>query len=654
VLLSRTFFFFYFLFAFFSSTFSQAQPTNPSYEITPELFATYQERLRKYGELAPFPELKAAVRVLEQKLTSPEVLEATKAEPTLERLRQMALTSLFHIDIEFRSEIHSDAYPIPFDKPFPLRPTLEAMDDGFDFLEAAEATRSNSRVLTIKLDAHRLNWFSLIKKIENKNRISSLSSFPPRQKTNISPEKEIIANPLGKYAEFHRRLKENGENSPFPEFQPTIDKLQQALESQKTKEASATLPVLEYLRQKAVRKLKEIKLEVPSSSRISKPFFESYPYRPTIHTIVDSLKFFDLLERSQFEENPDSQIVEESWMDKTQGVKKIEPLYHFDRYKYHWFGLISNPDVILFPTTEGLSFQDLIRVRAIPLGFLGVETVTHRVDRHYQTPLDFWYHDVNHVRRMVGYTLGRAKALGAQTFEEKFKVFESMDRQVRDLIKLIEIPPKPVIPESGLMNELDQKRAAHEMAHWESESAKKKMLRVLLFEILHESALSADRSSIIEDILRRPNTPQPFEYQSLSPHPIADIEDKRTDNGNLSSGSRQMRPFKTDNPTYIHYINDRALGLLANLYNKLQHGFYDSVYELKNYVVPAENRTPEKVAEAAELLLSALGAEMPKREDLVAWASSTRGNPEKFSKYKGISSVNPPKQTCQFSKLIKR
>lgn len=615
----------------------QVSTENKVFEITPAEISKFQERLSKNGDLTPFPELKPSVRKLEQKLQSKEVLEIAKKDPVVEQMRQMALTSLFHIDLEFKVEMHSDAYPVPFEKPFPYRPTIEAISDGLKFLDVLEKTHGLSPALSFKLDLTRPNWFSLLKEVPNSQPHGVSHPIASDQHSNekTEPERLIIADPVGQYAKYQNRLKSEGENASFPEFKNTVEKLITDLNSETTAEQIKSNPALKYLRDQAEQSLRQIRLEATGRSITTKPYQNAYPYRPTIGAIIDTVKFFDLVERSKFEENPDSQVVEKSWADNSQEKKKIEPLYHFDRYKYHGFGLMSDPNVIIFPTTEALGFQDLIRVRSVPIGFIGVESKTSRVDRHYQTPLDFWYHDVNHVRRMVGYMFGKAKEKGAVTDEQKLAVYKQMNSLIDDLFKLIELPPKPKKP-ATFKNESEQKNWEYELAKWEKESAKRKLARVLLFEIVHESALPANKEAIIADILRPPDTPQPFEYQSFTPEGMRNIEERRTDNGNLLSGAKSMREFKGDKPTYVHYINDRALGLLANVTNKLQHGFYDSVYDPKNYVVPLAYRTPEHIAEAAEVVLKALGAVPPPREVLVTWADSKKGSPEKFSKYAGF------------------
>jgi hypothetical protein len=70
--------------------------------------------------------------------------------------------------------------------------------------------------------------------------------------------------------------------------------------------------------------------------------------------------------------------------------------------------------------------------------------------------------------------------------------------------------------------------------------------------------------------------------------------------------------------------------------NKLIHGFYDSTYDPKGYVVPVEYRTAENIVLAAEMAFHILGLAAPSHEALATLVESREGSPEKFLKYKGI------------------
>ncbi len=303
------------------------------------------------------------------------------------------------------------------------------------------------------------------------------------------------------------------------------------------------------------------------------------------------------------------------------------------------FDILSNPEVIIWPTSHALGFQELIRVRSVLIGFVGVETKTIRVDRHYQTPIDFWYHDINHVRRMMGYIFKLLKERNARTDAEKFAVYREVDELVENILEKVKLPSKPNKP-SQFVNSAEENEFNGKLEDWNNEAALRRLVRIILFEIVHESALAGDKKSILQDLLRGPETPQPFEYHSLKNGGVGEgiqsLEQLRTENGNLDSGAKKMRQAKGDGPVNVIYMNDRSLSLLSNVMNKIMHGFYDATNDPKSYIVPLEYRTPVNVAIAAEQLFSIMGEKAPPREVLMDYILSRKGSPEKYIKYKGL------------------
>lgn len=101
-----------------------------------------------------------------------------------------------------------------------------------------------------------------------------------------------------------------------------------------------------------------------------------------------------------------------------------------------------------------------------------------------------------------------------------------------------------------------------------------KFICIIIFEIFHETAFEPSIQAIKRCILREPSIPEPFEIMKLkdSKGGTNDIEKVRTATGNLLSGSKMFDIHKS---VEIHYFYDRALSLLANVYNKLNYGFYD-------------------------------------------------------------------------------
>lgn len=418
-------------------------------------------------------------------------------------------------------------------------------------------------------------------------------------------EDKIIESPLEHYVELRGRLEKDGLNASFPEFKPAVDHLLTEIESDYFK------PVLEQHPDLALE-VKEVKtllahvnfdfiFDDEEAYPYPKPFPGPFPYRPTIDAIESALRLLDKLNRFE----PGNRAV---------------PLYHFDRYAYHRHALVTDPNLIVFPTIKNLTFFDLIRVRSVPIGFVGVVSRTIRVDRHYQSPLDFWYHDLNHVRRMYGYMLLSQKKHGYDTNQKQTDFYREMENFIESKI----IPNIVKLPKGSPREEI----------------ALRRMIRMIFFEILHESALTAEPDVIIDDLLR-PSGPQPFEHMmtKVEKHDKESIEKLRTPTGNLKSGISLMG-VKNETVT-IRYFFDRAIALLGNVYNKINFGFYDDPESPSEFVVPLGYRKAENIVAAAKKIFEILGVkEVPSDDVLLALATTKEGSEEKFV-YKGISMDDP-------------
>jgi hypothetical protein len=414
------------------------------------------------------------------------------------------------------------------------------------------------------------------------------------ESVNVSVEKQIVADPIGAYQEFHGRLLKEGQNTPFPEFKPVVDHLQGVIEGSRFGEVLKAHPDLRFEREEALTYLGHVNMEFKVDVEdypYPVPFNAPYPYRPTIDAIEAGVRYLDKMNRLE----PGNQAI---------------PLYHFDRYAYHRHGLIADPDVVLFPTIEKTGFFDFIRPRSVPIGILGVETETTRVDRHHQSPLDFWFHDLNHARRMLGYMKRRERELGIETEEGKLDYYKEMDQFiVEKIVPHIEgLPPKAT----------------------QEEIAMRRMIRVIMFEILHESALTAERDVIVADLIRGAG-PQPFELMVNHINDMPeDIEELRTPVGNLKSGISLVRT-DDNSPVVVHQIYDRALGLLANVQNKIGFGFYDDPNRPSRFVVPKNFRSPEHTAKAAMQILDIFDmGGVADYDTLLKLANSREGQEELF------------------------
>jgi hypothetical protein len=415
--------------------------------------------------------------------------------------------------------------------------------------------------------------------------------------------KEIVENPLQAYREFHERIRRYGANAPFPEFKPSVEAIVTALKGERFAAVLNDHPDLLMEHHEVMNFFTHLNLSFFFDDNTGKhpyqiPFDEPYPYRPTLEAIEMGLRLLDKLNRLE----PGNRAV---------------PFYHFDRYAYHKFGIFGNPDVIIMPVSEEIDFYDLLRVRSVPIGFLGVVTETIRVDRHWQSPLDFWYHDINHVRRMTEYFRQRIGQQDIVTTDSgKYEYYERMDRFITEKIL-------PVIQVSQQLTR--------------SEFALRKMAQILVFEVVHESALTIEPEIIYAEIMRETG-PQPFEHMLTEDASVSDIEKLRTPTGNISSGASVVDANPLDT-LRIRYFWDRSLGLLSTVYNKLNFGFYDDPESPSDMVVPVEFRNVETLVDAVRLVLGGVcelsASQMPLNEQIIELITDRRGSHEKYV-YKGV------------------
>lgn len=528
-------------------------------------------------ELAPLTEALPLLKEIAQVLESESFRKTSSQHMALKIMRENFRTRLFHLNFVF--EISTENYPYlpPFEKPFPFRPTLEFIEDIANFFSLEELAPQAS-ALTEKIS----DFLSL-----------HASSQPEHVLTSILPtcfsKREIIQKPVDSYLEMSKRLREFGELASFPEFKEPIEGLVDFFNSADCTSSQKHSPPLEKLCDGARERLEELQ--------------KGFPYRKSILAIIHALTVVDIIERIRYGDSTNWHEVEISWHHGDQ--PKLLSLYHFNRYQYQLHGLLADPEVVVLPVFGDLSNEHIIRLRAAPLAIFGVTTKTLRADRHFNTPLDFAYHDINHARRMWGYDQRKLEKLSARDHLEKVKIFRQQNEFIERLLNATE------------PNSIDF-----------SENEIRKLVRVLIFETLHETALSPDPESFAQDVSRFPGKTQPFEVQMQVP--ISDLEAIRSFDGNLKSGANQLA-LRPEHPTVIKYFFDRAPGYFANVDNKLRWGFYDSVFDINDELSSLKSRIPATLADAAVRLFELLGLSVMPRQKLIAEISDRTGQPELYN-----------------------
>lgn len=447
------------------------------------------------------PKLATEVLHLQNQISSNSVRNRVRGSSALSAYRTQVLTQLRHVSFQFQFRDDSYVHSLVLKGKYPDRPTRIAIEKARLFLDDLGEYHT----------VHPIESVPVQKDV--------LANLLIQQKAVID---RITRNPIAAYEQMRTRLIAAGPEASFPEFQSTVEYLiHQLLGHPVAIEQSRQHASLARMRSRALTGLRR----VLSGGAVA------LPYLSTVEEIQKAVEFFDVAQRGH---------------DPSRSPK----LYHSDRYEYYLHFLKGEiPDHILFPTVYSLGATDILKARGVPIGFAGVNTDISWVDGFYQTPFEFFIHDINHCRRMYQFLKEAAQSVGMTILE--------FARQSNQFVRQTLLPL--IIPRRG---------DSPEMRHM------KRVVKVLIFEINHEDALAATREIIRDGILRPPQLITPFE--------------------------------RIDGDT-VSYIMEPGATTLAYAYRKLAHDFYDMPGDRQDNIVSPEYRTRPRIVEAAQIVLKALG-----------------------------------------------
>jgi hypothetical protein len=372
--------------------------------------------------------------------------------------------------------------------------------------------------------------------------------------------KSIIANPMDRYVEFSERLRANGITAEFPEFAPVVHYMKKAIHTKAINDiCKDNLTLLNF------RRHADLALWHVSQSEAW------YQYGATLRAIFFALQFLDTYQRT----------IDPSLNEKV-------PFYHEYRYLYYFDYMINKaPDVVMIPTYENITATALVVTRGPPIFFVGVSTELVHVDEYKQTSAEFFIHDVNHGRRQYETSLRDYDA----NWKDKMSLLDYYNMQIQFINHTI----KPLIYFKGQVHQLER--------------GIKQLIKIILFEIVHEDAQPAYPELICRTILRNAG------------HGEAGFQVVYT---NPNTGLPNIRKIK--NP---------GGGILAFVKYKLRYGFLDE--EVQPLIVEKEYRSTEKIAQAANVLLSMLSCEkIPPFAELMALTDNMAGqNPPAHKNHLG-------------------
>lgn len=348
--------------------------------------------------------------------------------------------------------------------------------------------------------------------------------------------KDIIEKPVENYKNFITRFKNNNfnTNTSFPEFFPVINKILTELFSEDVNNMCSKNNILIGFRDKVVNSLRHLCLK----NRVF------CPYLPTIQTIFDSIAFFDVVARHKKEFYNDlnpNEIIEHDPKEKAHAA------YHMYKYQYRMNELLSRiPEEIIIPTFTNLSATELMKIRGVPIRFVGLSTNFLYVDEFEQSPEEFLMHDINHSYRMV---------------EEDDKYLNS-----KKISK-----DKFIIEQNQFIN-IYLPTIRIDVNDDESSKEIKKIKKIILFEIIHEEAKPFLPEIVLSSLLKKEGGETKFEM------PVIDEKTHYLD---------------------IVDVLDTEISTLSYVRNKLQCGFYDKVDKQNNYIVNPLYRKSNFIAQAA-------------------------------------------------------
>lgn len=481
-------------------------------------------------QIYPFPEEVIGRQQRLEALAADEV--AMAADPVLRPLVFQAQNHLKHVSYRFRVAGKAEDYPydLPRQAAYPEQHTARAIgraDRVFSLLGAERAG----------LEVPALPAFS-----------AELGQAARQKQDELV--RQMLENPLETYDDFTARRARDGFSAPFPEMGWTLQALAGDMASkpevQRACEASPILTRLRGLR------LRELAHTIDDGT---------FAYGDSLDLIEDTMGFFDLVVRVN---NPDAPAP-----------------YHTARFEYNWHALRDDAEHTVLPTMAGLSLEDLIRLRGVPVGLIGVSTDTLTVDGFPQTPYEFFHHDVDHTRRMHQEMVAAIEREGMDP-RSYYEQATALMGQLLPHITLTGFPSKT-------------ERTAQQQADYDRRVAR----LVVLFEVLHEDAYDCTPDSIADALLRAPLEETAFEREAEA--------------------------------GMVEYYTGPRASLLAHVYRKLQHTFYDLPEQRKDSEWGEFARTRRGIIEAAAYLYRQVSDDPISDEDLHATCTELVSSDEGFT-----------------------
>lgn len=357
--------------------------------------------------------------------------------------------------------------------------------------------------------------------------------------------RSLIDQPLASYLNLKARFESNNNypDSSFPELFPAVDRMLADMFSAEVNMMCKKHPLLVGLRDKAVISLRQVCMK-------NRTFC---PYQSTVRALASGIAFFDVVARQKrgfYDTMPSDEIIEHNPSTTPHAS------YHMYRYKYRYDQMMNMvPTELVIPTYESLSAADLLRVRGVPIRFIGLSPDFLYVDEFEQSPEEFFMHDCNHSWRMI--------------------------MEDNDCLEKYGKTQKELISQSNEFITFYLDKSTVRPSDTVEERELKKIKKIILFEIVHEDARPFLKEVVCKYIQLKEGAPVGFEVPRIDP--------------------------KTNYMDVVDTI-DTGISTLSYVRNKLQHGFYDDIDAQTPQLVDPKYRSAEWIARAAYDMLVELEA----------------------------------------------
>jgi hypothetical protein len=286
------------------------------------------------------------------------------------------------------------------------------------------------------------------------------------------------------------------------------------------------------------------KIALPCSNNVYQTPYNGaiFPYAYCIRVLVRIMHIIDMINLYML-----TKEMEES--EKTEYYESPYAYIYFrNRYEYYLDYLLSEaPNVFILPILQSVGATTLISVRGSKIQICGVIFEKTFVDEAYQSPGNFFWHDINHARRIYQNNLWYATNhdMNLETLYLKMK---------EDVDKLL-----PISKWIGANNGFSS------------------IIKMLLFEIVHEDALPFLLDELIRDIIYEVGECYPYERTK-------EVIDK---------------PFQRKNIRFY----EQGATTMATLYNKIRHKFFESDIPL-DMIVKIKLRNANNLSEGTMILIN--------------------------------------------------